>query len=244
MPKLSKRALEMAEEFGLSPAQIQISFRSQANTVRQIVEKEFTRIINGDLAEFSGVAGSLKSYKPVSTKFDVTDPATGVTYPTFDITVESTDHKGITGKSGTPLNVFELIDTGRKRLKGLRGKKRYVLWSWNGADGQLSIPVKNKGRGIRNSLTGKFGFTQPQMGPRQTPTRPEPRQQTPDRLPNNEVRGSRWFKGKHRGTRFFAKGPLKAVPPRNLYERIYKNAQKQIKRRKLIYDIVFVKGKR
>ncbi len=233
MPKLSRRVMEWQAEIGITPEQISKYLGFQSNAVRQIVEKEFTKVIDGDLAEFAGQAGSLKTYKPKSTKVRQTHNETGIEYDTYDITVESPEHQRIrVGKKNLPLNVFNLIDSGRKRLKGLRGKKRYLLWSWTGADSALTVPVKNKGRGIRNTLTGKFGYTQPNRDS-VTPIRPEPRTEKGPRLSK-----------KQRGGQFFAKGPLKAVPARDLYERIYQNAKKQIRRRKLIVDIVLVKGKK
>jgi hypothetical protein len=139
-------------------------------------------------------------------------------------------------KSG-PVNVFKILDTGRKELPKLpsspnegsqKGKKHkrkvYLLWSWEG-ERTLKVPLPVEGRGNRNVRTGRYSYVTGETYVARTPVRKEPRS-VKTKLASGETKG------------LFTKGKLAAVPGRQLYKRVFKNIQKKLRAAGLPDNIV------
>lgn len=225
---------QMLKATNLTRESVQEILRAHHFEAVEIGVQETNRIIK-ELQQGASLAGSLAGYEaiPVSRGAKLFDTPVGkVSLEAFEIVVEPRpDHKRFnSAKRPEGLNVFKILDTGRKLLPklpessggGKKGKRKvYLLWSWEG-ERTLKVPVKSE----RNIKTGRYSYITGATFHAKTPIRAEPRGLTGrDRVP--------------KGTKgFFTKGKLAAVPGRNLYKRILANIQKKLRAKGLPTDIV------
>jgi hypothetical protein len=222
--RLTKTARELAAAAGVDPENLAAFLREEAELAADIVKLKMQDIIDVDLVGGSDIQ-SLQGYKVLmienffGTRVEIGGEIFNI--PSYSLSVEpSPPHAGLE----KPINIFEILDKGREELPYRGPKHPYVLWS--NTTGR-NVPTTNqrvRGRG------GRF-VTQFRASPQHggtTPARREPRQ-GPGRepaVPRDELNALA-----RAGVRFFHPGPLPAVPPRNLYKRMLKSIQGEIKRR-------------
>lgn len=219
MTRLSKTALAMAQAANIDPENLGAFLIEEAELAADIVKLKIQDFIDGDLVAGSEIR-SLQGYKAHVNENGSTRVNLGgtiVNIPNYELFVEASDAHASLAR---PINVFEILDEGREELpyRG-EGQKPYVLWS--NTKGR-NVPTSNpRARGAGGKFVTQFR-AQPRFD-RTAPARPEPR-----KGPGNEPHIPR---SDLRGIKFFTRGPLPAVPGRNLYRRMLNAIQGEIRRR-------------
>ena len=199
-----RRALERS--IGITPEALSKFVEGELESAFQFVEEEFNRVL--DELKSDSISGTFEGYT-VETHRDTQRyrlPKSGrtVTLPTQTVFIESPH---------ADLNVFDILDTGRKGLP-VRASGAYPLWSLR--DPTETAPER------RRAPSGRFAFTLPAN--RASGIRPASKR--------DSLRGSYPQNPEHRPI-VWSKGPLAAVEPRNLYKRIQDNALKKLRNRSL-----------
>lgn len=202
---LSRRALAFAARMNVAPDQIRSALENEGEVAAQEVVDALQRIID-DLISTSG-SGALQGYtsfaeqNPVDTTIRL--PKSGVTlkgkFEWFVTVVASSNHQQL------DLNVFNILDSGRKALPKRNPKSEgpYPLW---GADSGGRI----RGRGAGGSIVKK-GSAKVIRG--------EPRKRSGSTAANKNL-GT----GKLQATY----GPIAATDALNLYDRALKIAKDRL----------------
>jgi hypothetical protein len=230
--KVGRYFKEMCEKTNFTREALEVILRARHEEAVQIGVDETNRII-AEVAAGASNAGSLNGYEAVPVEIGrakVGTPLGDLIMLRFEIVVQPPIwHRRV------KVNVFKILDSGRKLLprkgsspnpsgkKGRKNKRKvYLLWSWEG-ERTLKVPESR----VRNEKTGRFSYVTGKTFVAKTPIRKEPR----------SVR-TNVSKGELKGKAFFTKGPLAAVPGRNLYQRVYKNIQKKLRAAGLPDNIV------
>jgi hypothetical protein len=217
------KASALAKYMGFAPDDIAQMINEDALAAAEIVADEFRRVL-ASLAQ-DVQAGELDRYEVVieTEPYRLNKGSLGpLKLIRYHIYVQSPDSK---------INVFDLIDSGRKALpKRGFGQSPYPLW--NVEPGQSSNVVAPVGSAYRRK--GKYSISKPRTGG--TGLRPEkmrwqlyhrPSQPDATYLPT-----------------MFVRGPIKAVPGKNLYKRIYANAKKKLRAKGFTMYELIVTGRK
>jgi hypothetical protein len=132
-------------------------------------------------------------------------------------------------KSPNPdLNVFDILDSGRKGLPPRGGgESPYPMWSLGGGR-TVSRPGET-----RRDRAGRFSISSPKSSYRGK--RPE---QLRYKLMGPKPKDATYSPAK------FVRGPIAPVPPANLYQRVYDAAKKKLRERGFKhYDLLIVQRK-
>jgi hypothetical protein len=210
----------MAEELGISLGGVKTSLEDSADIASREMVKTLDRIL-ADLVATSD-SGSLGGYKAERFQMGgkrITLRRSGVKIPAgaflWAVTVIASEHHQALG-----LNVFNILDTGRKRLPvKAKDDSPYPLW---GVQTGARIP----GGAVRQP-SGRFGIAQP-AGDLLSAIRKEPRSVSRNIDLSQEPLS-------------FTMGPIDEVAPLNLYKRAEKIARRRV--RSLfpgVWSVVFV----
>lgn len=266
---LTRRAKQWSRILGIAPEQIEAGYQLTAENAAEVVREQAQRVLK-DIQQASDT-GSLDGYTakkeqlPDKQGKKVRAGGELIFVPAFRVFIEPSEaHQSIVD-GGFQLNVFDLIDSGRKAMPQKSKGRAYILWGWSGQSGNPALKVPTESR-TRSKKTGRFGFANKLERERSTqnsyPQRPEPRsassggnhnsavskfmRQVPYAQAANKGRtgtpryrkaqgvgavsprsGSRF--ALKPGTRLFSRGPLTAIPPRNLYDRILRTSKDRLK---------------
>jgi hypothetical protein len=225
MARLSKQVREWTEVIGISPSAIEEALTALTDTALQIVIDDVNKTITDDLQRDSQSGSFNGYYAAAETAGEKTIDLNGekISVPNYRVTVNPPpNHQKL------KLNVFNLVDEGipeRPRLTtGV-----YTLW---GRDrrGQFGVGLRNQ---QQRTAGGRFAGTRLRstgfQGPSPMPIRMEPRRKKGPKIRRPPYR-------------FFSKGPLRAVPARNLYERIMKSIKRDLKKQGIPDDGVTFSG--
>lgn len=201
MPKEPK----LANPLGLGKDDIEAALRQEILDAAEIVAEEFRRVLSqlqADSADgvFDGYEVTL-DIKPTR----ITKPHLGtLNVPQVHIYVQSPDPK---------LNVFDILDAGRPSLPG-RGSddSPYPMWGIN-IYRQVGRPGETRRR------KGKFAISAPPSSHRGS---------RPEKL-RYKLMGSRPDHPQY-SPMMFTRAPIQAVPPADLYKRIYDTVKPKLKR--------------
>jgi hypothetical protein len=224
MTVLSKRAQQWAKTCGVHPLQLNKAFDAVTLDAALVVKDEFNRVIHDIKSpSLSGYEAVIKENPGKKGAFK----AGGLQFflKSYRVYVRpSYIHRSV----HSLLNVFDLIDAGRPALPAKdKDDKPYMVWGKSNVE---KIPA----RSVRSSKTGRYGYKNDLRPTYISPPRKEPRQ----------PRGSKFRLRKEQKRALFSRGPLRAVAPRNLYQRIFKEAQKALKRDGLPSDMITLGKKR
>lgn len=221
--RLTKTAREMAEAAGVDPQNLGAFLREEAEAAAYLVRVYMQNIINEDLVDGSQIR-SLQGYTVQMEESGATPIEIGgeiINIPSYSLRVEpSTAHLSLE----RPINIFEILDKGREELPYRGPKHPYPMWSNTTGP---NVPTTNqRARGAGGRFVTRFR-AQPQNAGT-TPARREPRRGPGNEpsIPRDELNAMN-----RAGVRFFHPGPLPAVPPRNLYQRMFKSIQGELRRR-------------
>lgn len=198
-------ALERA--IGVTEQELSRYIEAEVESSFSFVEDEFNRVL--DELRGNSISGTFESYE-VEVERDTTTvnlPRSGrsIRLPTATFYVKSPNPN---------LNVFDIIDQGRPELPR-KNQGAYPMWS-------LRNPTLTATERRRDPVTGRFAFSLP--AERSAGIRPANQRNklTGSYPPNADQQPATW-----------SKGPIAAVPARNLYDRILTNALKKLSRRRL-----------
>lgn len=177
---LTRRAKQWSRILGISPEQVEAGYRVTAENAAEIVREQAERVLKQ--VQSASATGSLREY--LAKKEQLPDRAAKkvrvagetIVIPAWRVYVENSPaHQGIVS-NGQELNVFNLIDTGRRKLPKKPQGRAYLLWGWSGGgengEPRLKVPTKS----VRQERTGQFGFVQKQpRALKSYPERKEPR---------------------------------------------------------------------
>lgn len=178
---LTRRAKQWSRILGIAPEQIEAGYEVLAEDAAEIVREQASRVLKQ--IQSASATGSLRDYiakkelLPAKQGKKMQVAGETIIIPAWRVYIENSPaHQGIV-EGGHELNVFNLIDTGRKALPQKPAGRAYLLWGWSGGgengEPRLKVPTKSV-RSARNK--GRFGFTQEQpRALRSYPERKEPR---------------------------------------------------------------------
>lgn len=215
------REPRLAALIGLSRDDIEAFIRDTVLEAAEIVAEEFRRILGQLQAESEN--GVFDGYEVV---IDI-EPYS-VSYRSLGTIKTVKCH--IYVKSPDPeLNVFDILDTGRKGLPYRDGSQSpYPIWS--DADSRaVSRPGER-----RRGYGGRFAISSPPSNLRG---------KRPEKL-RYKLMGTREPGFQYSPARF-SRGPIPAVPATNLYKRIYNIARKKLRAKGFsFYDLLLVERKK
>lgn len=177
---LTRRAKQWSRILGISPEQIEAGYQVTAENAAEIVREQAERVLKQ--VQSASATGALREY--LAKKEQLPDRAAKkvhiagevIVIPAWRVYIENSPaHQGVVS-GGQELNVFNLIDTGRKKLPKKPVGRAYLLWGWNGKSAGSEPALKVPKKSVRNERTGRFGYTQPQPRALSSyPERKEPR---------------------------------------------------------------------
>lgn len=216
MPKKSP----LAEALGLSIPAIEETIRQDVLEAAEIVAEEFRRVLVA--LQVDSASGVFEGYEVV---IDI-EPTT-ISKPNIGRLRVPQCHIWV--KSPNPdLNVFDILDTGRAGLPKRDGNESPYP-QWGVGDGRtVSQPGES-----RRDRAGRFSISSPKSNYRG---------KRPERL-RYKLMGPK-PKNAQYSPAYFTRGPIRPVPPNNLYKRVYDRAKKKLRERGFKhYDLLIVQRK-
>jgi hypothetical protein len=222
---MSRSSPQLAALLGLDKSTIEETLRVQTLEAAEIVAEEFRRVLTQ--LQQDSQSGAFDGYTVVIDiePYSITTKALGtVKAPRCHIYVQSPDH------APGGINLFDLLDAGRPALPVRSGgQSPYPMWNIGGVDNPILVARPHE----RRRRKGRFSISSPKSGFRGK--RPEKLRYT---LMGPKPANSQYSPA------LFTRGPIKAVPPDNLYKRIYENAKKKLRAQGFtLYELILAQRK-